>query len=286
MKKKIIGFLYDILIFIIGCFMYSVAVTVFLSSNEMTPGGITGVATAVNYVFSLPTGTVLFLLNVPILILGFVKFGGFFIIKTAIATVLLSICLEISENFLPVFVGDKILAAVFGGILAGGGLSLIIRRGATTGGVDILAKLLNRIFRHFSVGKLIFLMDTAVIALAILVYGNFESGLYSAVAIYVASYVMDKVLYGADKGKIVFVISLKAEEIATAVNERLGRGVTMISAKGSYTKEDRTVLMCTVRLYEVAALYSVIDEYDKSAFIAVGEAGEIIGEGFKIHKNG
>ena len=242
-------------------------------------------ATAINYLFSLPTGTVLFLLNVPILIIGFIKFGGFFIVKTAIATVMLSILLEISESFLPVFIGDKILAAVFGGVLSGVGLSLIIRRGATTGGVDILAKLINRKFRHFSVGKIILLMDTAVIILAILVYGNFESGLYSMVAMYVATYVMDRVLYGADKGKIVFVISSKPKEIANAVNERLSRGVTMIAAKGSYTGEDRTVLMCTVRLYEVAALYSVIDEFDSNAFIAVGEAGEIIGEGFKSHKN-
>ncbi|MBR4073106.1 MAG: YitT family protein [Clostridia bacterium] len=283
-KKKIFVFIFDQLCYLAGCILYAIAVTSFFAANKISPGGITGIATALNYAFSLPTGAVLLILNIPILALGFWKFGGAFIVKTAFVTMLLSIILEITEGYLPTFNGDKILSSLFGGVLAGAGLSLIILHGATTGGIDILAKFINRKFRHFSVGRLILLMDSIVIILAMVVYENIESGLYSVLAMYVSSYIMDTVLYGADKGKIVFIITEKYNEIAKEVNVRLGRGVTMIPAKGSYTGENRTMLMCTLRRYEVSAIYSIINEFDTSAFVVVGEAGEIIGEGFKSRK--
>ena len=146
MKKKITDFAIDILIYIVGCSIYSVAVTVLVSANEISPGGITGIATAINYLLGLPSGLVVFVLNIPILIVGFIKLGGMFIIKTAVATSIMSVTLELSETFLPAFKTDKILACVFGGMIMGLGLSIILMRGATTGGVDIIAKLINRKF--------------------------------------------------------------------------------------------------------------------------------------------
>lgn len=276
--KKVIA---DFLFWTVGCFIYASAVTMFISGNEISPGGITGIATALGYVFNIPSGILLFLLNIPILILGFIKFGGVFIVKTSIASSLLSFALTVTDITLPSFTIDKILAAVFGGVLMGTGLSLIMLRGATTGGIDIIAKLINRKFRHLTFGRLILLMDAVVIAVAALVYRNIESALYSVVAMYGTSYIMDMILYGGDKGKLIYIVTNYPKEICSDINLVLKRGVTILTARGGYTGNERALLLCTLRRHEVSALYSIINKYDKKAFIVVGEAGEIIGEGFK-----
>ena len=273
----------DLVYFLVGCMIFSFGVISIIEPNEISPGGFTGVATLINYLFKIPTGFAVLILNIPIIILGFVKLGGMFVVKTAIATALLSISLDVSGGLFRGIVTDKILAAIFGGMLAGLGLSLVLLRGATTGGVDIIAKLINRKFRHLTVGRLILIIDAAVIILAAAVYRNVESAMYSAVAIYVSSTVTDAVLYGAEKGKIVYAVTDSADSISKAVGERMRRGVTKIMAQGGYTKEPRIMLMCALRRHEVTALRDIIYEYDPKAFVVVADAGEIIGEGFKMH---
>lgn len=281
LKKNIKKVIADFIFWTVGCFIYALAVTMFISGNEISPGGITGIATVLGYLINIPSGILLFLLNIPILILGFVKFGGVFIVKTAIASSLLSFALTVTDMSLPNFTVDKILAAVFGGVLMGTGLSLIMLRGATTGGIDIIAKLINRKFRHLTFGRLILLMDAVVIAIAAIVYRNIESALYSVIAMYGTSYIMDMILYGGDKGKLIYIVTNYPKEICSEINSNLKRGVTILTAKGGYTGNERALLLCTLRRYEVSALYAIINKYDKKAFIVVGEAGEIIGEGFK-----
>lgn len=271
----------DILWYILGGFIYSSAVTMFISGNHISPGGITGISTALNFLTGIPSGFLLLALNIPILIIGFVKFGGFFIIKTAIATVILSVTLTVTDILLPVFYIDKILAAVFGGIVMGFGLSIILLHGATSGGVDIIAKLINQKYRHFTVGRLILMMDAVVIAIAVLAYRNVESALYSVISMYASSRVMDMMLYGADKGKMIYIVTDKSAEICKSIGEKLRRGVTVIKAIGGYTGKEHTLLICTVRRHEVSAVYSLIEGSDPKAFITVSDAGEIIGEGFK-----
>ncbi len=281
MKEKLRKTATDLFFYIVGCAIYSSAITMLVSANEISPGGLTGIATVLNYLFSLPSGFTLFMLNIPILIIGFIKFGGIFIIKTSVVTALMSVGLTITDLFLPAFKIDKILASVFGGILMGLGISLIMLRGATTGGVDILAKLINRRFRHLTVGKLILFMDAVVITLATIAYRNIESALYSVLSLYASSYIMDTVLYGGDKGKLVYIVTDKALDICREITLGLSRGVTVLSARGGYTGKERSLLLCTVRRHEVSELYSVLDKHDKNAFIVVADAGEIIGEGFK-----
>lgn len=271
----------DILWYLLGGFIYSGAVTMFVSGNEISPGGLTGISTAINHLTGLPSGILLLVLNIPIIIIGFIKFGGYFIIKTAIATVILSLTLTVTDIILPVFYIDKILAAVFGGIVMGLGLSIILLRGATTGGVDIIAKLINRRFRHLTVGRLILIMDAVVIAIAVFAYRNVESALYSVIAMYASSRVMDMMLYGADKGKMIYIVTDNSESICKEIGEKLRRGVTVIKAIGGYTGKERTLLLCTVRRHEVSAVYALIESNDPRAFITVSDAGEIIGEGFK-----
>lgn len=281
MSKAIKRMVFDLLWYTLGSFIYSSAVTMFISPNKFSPGGFTGIATVLNHLLNLPSGFFLLLLNVPVLVLGFIKFGGYFIAKTTVATVILSFSLTVTDLVLPAFEIDRILAAVFGGILMGLGLSIIMLRGATTGGVDIIAKLINKKSRHLTMGRIILIFDAFVILLATVVYRNIESALYSVVSIYATSIIMDMMLYGGDKGKIIYIVSDFSKEICNDINNLLGRGVTILSAKGGYTGKEKTMLFCTVRRHQVSAVYEISDKYDKNAFIVISDAGEIIGEGFK-----
>ena len=281
MKKRLFKTINDLILFIIGAVIYSTAINVFLSPNGISPGGFTGVATVVNYLTDIPTGIMLFIFNIPVLALGFVKLGGMFILKTSFVTALVSFALDTSAKILPPLKTDGILASMFGGILMGLGLSLILLRGATTGGIDIIAKLINRRYRHLSVGKIILMADGFVIAINALVYKNAESALYSIVAMYAATRMMDLLLYGADRGKIIYIVTNSPDIICREINHTVGRGVTMLSVTGGYTGESRIMLMCTVRIHEVAAVHDVVRKNDSKAFVIISDAGEIIGEGFK-----
>lgn len=281
MRKNALKIIVDMLYFVIGAAIYSLAINMFLSPNSISPGGFTGVATVVNYLTTIPTGILLFVLNIPVLILGYLKMGGLFILKTSFVTALVSLVLDLSARLLPPLETDGILASIFGGILMGAGLSLVLLRGATTGGIDIIAKLINQKHRHLSVGRIILIADGFVVALTALIYKNAESALYSIVAIYASTRMMDILLYGADRGKIIYIITSQPDSICREINNAVGRGVTRLSVVGGYTGESRTMLMCTVRVHEAAAVHDAVREYDECAFIVVSDAGEIIGEGFK-----
>lgn len=281
MKKRIYKATVDILFYTVGSLLYSVAVTVLLTANSLSPGGLTGVATVLNYLFNLPAGITVWVLNIPIILLGFRKLGGIFIVKTAIATTIMSAALEFSERFLPQMKTDNILASVFGGLLMGTGLSLVFLRGATTGGVDIIAKLINKRFRHITVGRIFLVTDATVILLTACIYKNVETALYSIISLYASSYITDLILYGSDKGKIMHIVTSKPDELCSAISSRLDRGVTRIPAVGGYTGEERTMLMCALRRHEVAAANDIINEFDRNAFVVISDAGEVIGEGFK-----
>ena len=282
-RKQLFSFLVDLLFYIAGGMIYSVAVLLFLTENEISPGGLTGIATILNYLFSLPIGTVVFILNIPLLAAGFIKFGGIFIAKTAVATAVMSLTLDISGLFMPKMKIDPILAALFGGLLMGLGISLFMLRGATTGGTDIIAKLINSKFPQLTVGRLMLAADAAVVGLSALVYKNMESALYAVIAIYASSRVMDLILYGADRGKIIYVITDNAKELSDSIMSLINRGVTLLDVTGAYTGTKRQMLMCTVRRHEVAAVCRLATSCDKNAFIIVGEAGEVLGEGFKTN---
>lgn len=275
------GTIKNYICYLAASIIYSVSVTVFISPNEISPGGLTGVATVIHFISDIPSGLILLILNIPIIILGFIRFGGKFIINTAIVTVMISFIMTLTEKVIPSFKGDRILAAIFGGTLLGLGISLIMLHGSTTGGVDIIAKIINRKFRHLTVGKIMLFMDAAVVLLAVVVYGNFESALYSVVSMFICSKIMDSMLYGGDKGKLVYVITSCPDEICRSIGKELSRGVTVLEVTGGYTGHNHKMLMCSVRVYEVALLYDIIEKYDNKAFITVTEAGEIIGEGFK-----
>lgn len=272
----------DALFFLAGSVLYAVSVDMFTAPNEIAPGGLTGIGTMLNSLFGLPIGTVVLVLNIPLFIWGAVDMGWRFLGKTAAATVLVSVAIDIFAPFLPTYTGDKMLASIFGGIFMGVGLALIFIRGGTTGGTDLIARLLNRHTPQISIGKLILLVDMVVIIAAGIVYGNLESPLYAVISIFVSSKIIDALIYGTSlgTGKMMFIISDKNEEIADKIINNISRGVTKIKSVGGYSGAPREVLLCALSRSEVYKTYDVIRKIDPHAFIIVGEAGEISGEGF------
>ncbi|MBQ8550526.1 MAG: YitT family protein [Clostridia bacterium] len=271
----------DILFYTIGCGIYSAAVVVFTDPNEISPGGVTGIALLLKHFFSLPAGLMTFVLNIPLIIVGFIRFGGRFILSTALATGIMSLTLDGANYIFSPYYTDGILAAVFGGIMMGAGLSLVLLRGATTGGADIAAKLINARYPFISMGRIILALDLAVVTASAIAYRRFESALYSIISLYVSSHVLDTMLYGTDRGKLVHIITEKPTEISTAVLSVLNRGLTRLPAYGGYTGKERQVLMCAMRPSEVSAFQRIVRNADPDAFIIISDAGAILGQGFK-----
>ena len=287
-KKKVKDFILDGLFFLVGSFIFAISVNTFTAPNNIAPGGLTGIATMLNYIWGIPIGTVTLLMNIPIFLWGFFEVGYRFILKTIVATAVSSVMIDLTVNILPRYQGDMLLTTVFGGFFSGLGLALIFVRGGPTGGTDLIANLISLRVRHLSLGRLILIVDMIIVVASAFVYGSYESPLYATIVIYITSKVIDVVLYGADigNGKILFIVSRKNEEIAEKIMQILGRGVTELYSRGAYTKQDGEVLLCAVSRQEVYKVYDIIHSIDPDAFTIVGDAGEISGEGFKeIQKN-
>lgn len=282
-RKQAWELLWDGVAFLAGSFLFAVAVNVFTAPNNIAPGGLTGLATMVNYLFGAPIGTTILVFNVPLFIWGVLQINFRFILKTLAATVISSVTIDLTAGLFPPYQGDLMLAALFSGVLSGAGLGLIFMRGGTTGGTDLVANLIGRNFRHLSLGKLVLLVDLVVVLISAFVYRNYESPLYAIINIFVSSKLIDAVLYGADTGtgKMMFIISPKNKEIAQRIMTDISRGVTELRSRGAYRGEEGEVLLCAVRRSEVYKTQDIIRLVDPDAFVIVGDAGQISGEGFK-----
>lgn len=281
--KKVGGAALDGLMFVLGSALFAVSVNVFSAPNNIAPGGLTGIATLVHYLTQAPIGTTILLLNIPIFIWGFIEKGRHFIIKTAVATVISSLAIDLSAPYLPAYRNDLMLASVFGGVLAGIGLGLIFMRGGTTGGTDMIANILSLHIRHLSMGKLVLLADMVVVLASIFVFRTYESPMYALITIFITSKLIDSVLYGVDSGtgKMMFIVSRQSKEIADVIMDEISRGVTLLKSRGGYSGIEGEVLLCAVRRQEVYRVHDIAYSIDPDAFIMVGDAGEISGEGFR-----
>ena len=285
-SNKMKNLLLDILFDIAGGLLIGLSVNFFTAPNHMAPGGVTGIATLINYVFGIPIGTMSFIINVPLMIVAFKYLGRNFSVSTLRSMTILSICVDLVANLMALtklsgYSGDPMMASLMGGVLTGAGLALVFLRGSTTGGLDIVMRLLKRKYPHMSAGHLLFMADACVLITSIIIYGNVESGLYGLVCIFANSKMLDAVLYGGDKGKSIMIVSEKSTEIAKAINNDVRRGVTMLSGQGAYSEQDRKVVLCAVRDNQYPAVKKLVHGIDPNAFIIVNNATEILGTGFR-----
>lgn len=280
-NEKIKEYAVDFLVCLTACIIYSIGVNVFVIPNDLVQGGIMGIAIVANRLFPvLSAGTITLILNVPIFILAFKKIGGVFIIKSFLTTIAVSLMIDIF-GFLPSYKGDSIIIALFGGLLSGIGLALVFIRGATTGGTDILAKLIRIKYPNITMGRIIMFFDFFVIFLCALTTGNIENALYSAVLIFVSAYFVDYLIYGASHSKLLMIITSKQEKISREITDNMHRGHTVVPIEGGYTKENKKMIICAVRSNEAVKLNRIVYQTDPNAFTIISDAGEIVGLGFR-----
>lgn len=260
--------------------VYAVAVSLFLDPNSLAPGGVTGIAIILNRLTGLETGTWVLFINIPIIALGTWKLGWRFILSTGYCTLISSLFINLLSPFGAV-TEDLLLAAVAGGCLMAVGLGLVFKSGATTGGTDIIVKLLRIRFPQLKTGFLFFVTDAVIVAASGIVFKNVDVALYAGIVIAINSLLMDVVLYGRDGAKLVFIISDKHENITKRILEELDIGVTYISGSGAYSGKEKNVIMCVMKKQISPRAEAIVREEDPLAFMIVTSATEIFGEGYK-----
>ncbi len=286
MKKtdRLRQYLADYLVIALGAAVYALSVDFFTAPNGIAPGGVTGLSTMLNFLLGTPIGFTGLLLNIPLFIWGAVESGARFIIRTILATALVSVLIDLFSAVALAYRGDMMIASIFGGLLSGTGLGLIFLRGGSTGGTDIIARNLNRRFPYFSIGTIVLLSDAVVVALSAVVYGSLENALYAVVAIFTSTKMIDAVVFGfsRDNGKLLIIITAKPAELADVITHREDRGVTLLSATGGYSGTDLGVILCAVRPHDAFRIRSSVTEADPSAFIVTTTATAISGNGFTV----
>ncbi|MBQ4116121.1 MAG: YitT family protein [Clostridia bacterium] len=279
--KLIRKILWDYLIITVGCILYALSFTVFFNSNNLAMGGFTGLAQVVNhFIPAFPIGTMVFIMNVPLMLIGFKKEGFKLLFASFYALLLTSVMIDLIDIFFEFPKMDTLLACIFGSILLGISLGIMMLKAATTGGTELLARLLKYKIQSLSIGKVCLIIDITVICIYALSFRMLESALYGIIAMYISSIAMDTVCYGSSNGKMAYIISDKNEKIMKNLLEQ-GFGVTVINGNGGWTGDEKKILLCTVKKNKVAAIKKAVTEIDpEKAFVIVCEAKEVFGEGF------
>ena len=281
--KKIAKFICRYIVITFAACIYAVGISMFLDPNNLAPGGLTGAAVILTRIIPITLGTLLVIMNIPIMILGAWKFGARFTLSTLYTLVVSSAFMEIFERMGYVVTHDKILAALVGGTLMGAGMGLCLRMETTTGGIDIIIKVLRQKYRQVKSGEMYLIIDGLILAAAALYFKDIEVSMYAGVAIVISTYILDKVLYGSDEAKLVYIVSNKRKIIATRMMVELNMGVTLVEGKGAYNMENTEVIMCVMHKQNLTKVRNLVSEVDPEAFMIVSSAIEVFGEGFKGH---
>ena len=281
--KKIAKFICRYIVITFAACIYAVGISMFLDPNNLAPGGLTGAAVILTSIIPITLGTLIVIMNIPIMILGAWKFGARFTLSTLYTLVVSSAFMEIFERMGYVVTHDKILAALVGGTLMGAGMGLCLRMETTTGGIDIIIKVLRQKYRQVKSGEMYLIIDGLILAAAALYFKDIEVSMYAGVAIVISTYILDKVLYGSDEAKLVYIVSNKRKIIATRMMVELNMGVTLVEGKGAYNMENTEVIMCVMHKQNLTKVRNLVSEVDPEAFMIVSSATEVFGEGFKGH---
>lgn len=292
-KKAILNHFANGLYLIVGGALYAMAYTMFLVPGNVFTGGVGGLGTVWEILYEWPAGLVIFVLNIPLVVLFTIFYGWRASVRSIIGIAVGTGFLSLAEilNILPqVFqapLENRLLCAIFGGITLGASIGLFFSRGFTTGGTDIIALLLKPLFKKLSTSRLILITDVVVIvyaAIALFIKNGtsiLETMLYSFVAVFVSTTTISVVTGGFDKGSMVYIFSKKSDDIANEISTKLDRGVTMLDGMGWYTKTPEKVILCVVKKSELYQIKLLARAVDPKAFMVVGESSETIGEGFK-----
>lgn len=288
-KKTIKNLLIRYAVITFGCAVYSLGVALFLDPLNLAAGGVTGIAIMLNFGTGWNVGWIIVAINVPLLVLGAIFFGRNFTLSTLFSTLLSSLFIEFwafcLKDYIPA-TQNYLIAALVGGGLFGLGLGVIFRMGSSTGGTDIIVKILRKKFRFMRTGVISMIIDVLIVSASAFVYQDFELTCYTVISIVVFTLCFDWALYGGSTAKMVYVIASDdglAEEICRRAMTELDVGATYVDGEGAYTGKHRKVVLCVVKNFLFPKLRDIVREIDKNAFMIVSSANEIYGEGYKRH---
>lgn len=270
----------DLLVIIGASAVYAAGISLFLDPNNLAPGGVTGISVILNRLIHIPTGTLYFLINLPIMLIGLWKFGVHMMARTAFAIVCTSFFTNLLSSF-DALTNDPLLAAAAGSVLVSVGIGYVFRAGGTTGGVDIIVKIIRQKKPHLKTGSLFRTMDFIVVFLSGFVFHDIDTVLYALMAVLISGTVLDYVLYGSDEARMVFVISNTPGEIAGRLMKEMDTGVTYLKGTGGYSRQEKEIVMCVVRKQQAPKIEEIVKKEDAGAFMIVTSATEIFGEGYK-----
>ena len=282
MKKKIRRWVIDIPVMILAAAIYSLGVHFFISPNDIAPGGVTGIAIILTEFWGISVGTLIFLLNIPLIIAGFILLNKTTMIKTMISVVLITIFTNLAEMFVPVYDasgGNGIIAAIFGGAAMGIGLGLGYNRESTSGGTDILTKIIGKYHTDFKLGAIQAALDGIVVLLGFAVFRDVNTVLFAAIAIFVQSKLTDTIVYGSQESRFMLIFSENYKEIAEEILKQ-SNGVTLFKGEGAYSGNERQVLATAVHRSNYSKVKRIVKTADPKAFVITTSANEVYGEGF------
>lgn len=284
-KSKAFNLVWSYFMITLASAIYAVGFNWFYVPNDIAFGGITGVGQIINAILPwAPIGTVVIILNIPLFILGWRLLGGHLLLSSLYAMAVSSVFIDIVNSIWTFEPMDSMLACVFGGVLMGASLGMVFQQGATTGGTDLIARLLKLKITWLPMGKLLIATDMVVIVASAIAFGSVYSALYGVVALYIAGIVMDRMLYGLDSAKVAYIISDRFKEIADVLVNDLDRGVTILQGQGGYSGAEKKVLMCAFKQRQIVSIKKMVKELDPSAFIIVCDAHEVLGDGFREYR--
>ena len=265
---------------LLGCTVFSLGFDLFLDPNNINVGGITGIAMILRELLGFGSiGAYFAAINIPLFLLGYKELGRRFFIGSMLGMLFSTVLLDLL-TIIPVPKIDLMLAALYGGGLTGLGLGLVFMAGASTGGSDIMAKLLRKRFRRLKLSRLMLILDIITVTLTGVVFHDITRTLYSALPLYVSALVMDSVIYGLDYSSMALIISDKYSEIVTEIARKLERGTTLLDAHGGYHGDSRQVVMCAIRRRQITELKDQVSRIDPNAFMILQDAHQVLGEGF------
>ena len=269
-------------VIVLGCVFYAIGFQFFLYPNNITSGGVVGTSMIINQLTGLPVGVMTILLNIPLFLIAWRHFGLDFMIGSLVGMGLSSVLVDLFAESNLVLTNDPMLAAVIGGVVKGMGLGIIYYVGGTTGGIDIVVKILRRKLASINFGTIMLALDTIIIAVYAMVLGRYESAMYSLIAMYVTTKVVDLVLYGIDNACLCYIISDAAGEITQEiVSGPLHRGVTLLEGRGGYSGTRHEVIMCVIKRQQIGQLKRLVRKVDEKAFFIVTNAKNVFGNGFE-----
>lgn len=279
-KNKTRVLLTDLLCDLIGSILYSLGIYTFAKMANFAPGGLSGLALIMNYLWGLPIGITTMVLNIPFLIISFKIVGKQFLLKTFRSMIFCTVFLDLIFPHTQAYSGSPFMAALFSGVCLGAGLAFFYMRGSSSGGTDFLTMSIKVLRPHLSIGMVTMSIDLVIILMGWPAFGNVDAVLYGLLATAITSIVIDKIMYGMGSGKMAIIITDHGQEIADRIGEITGRGSTAIQAVGTYTKQNKDVLLCACSSNQAYAVRSAAHEVDPEAFVMLTETSEVFGEGF------